>query len=335
MKVQQELLTLEQVKAGIDRLLLEENWNSLRYEENPEEFSKQFNELFGRHLKHIPYLVKRVNSKDVDLKFFRVRKVDEKFNAELISTHASPPSEVCTKLQRANIPHFPVFYGSENPGTAITEIMQGKSGNMRDVYVLSEWSFKANTIINICPLIFGSSQVPWVQDFVSGAIKYIKNDILNGYQEAQKDGFIEVLKFLSNLFIFENARPITSHIAHMNMYAQHGYRPDLIIYPSIQTKMNTVNFAIHPNAVAEKAKLENVYSLKIGKLDHLVSFCRCTGCILYFLLKLFLVENINELSDGFNFLGPDVCVDELLNLPFVFFVINFIAVALDYCKSQL
>lgn len=262
-----KLLTLEQVRKGIDKILLEDDWNTLKYEKNPKEFSKQFDQLFGKHLKHIPYLVKRVNSKDVAIKFFRIRKVDDKFNAELISTHASPPSEVCTKLQRANIPHHPVFYGSENPATAISEIMQGESGNMKDIYVLSEWSFKTNTQINICPLIFAKSSVPWVNDFVQNAVDYIKNDILVGYEEGQKDGFIEGLRFLSDLFLCENASPITSHIAHMNIYAQHGYRPDLLIYPSVQTKRNTVNYAIHPNAIAEKAKLENIYALNLGELD--------------------------------------------------------------------
>ncbi len=267
MKKEIKLLTLDEVKNGVDMLLLDEAWTSLKAEENPKKFRERFNKVFGHHLKQVPYLIQLLNVGDIPFKIYRIRKVNQKFNEHLISTYGAPSSDVCTHYQRANIPHFPVFYGAENPGTAIAELLQQEQANNHDEYVLSEWSFRRNSQIRICPFIFSESETKWINEYALLTIHKIRNKVLQKYSVKEQDGFIEVLRFLSELFLYENSRPLTSHIAHLNLYANHSLRAEVFIYPSVQAGRKTVNFAIHPNCIHEKGRLENVYKIKIGNTN--------------------------------------------------------------------
>ena len=263
-----KLLNIDEVKRGVEQLLKDESWTLLKAEENPNDFINRFNKIFGKHLKYIPYLIKLLEIKDKPFKFYRIRRVNEKFNADLISTHGSPTSDVSLHFQRANIPNFPVFYGSENPGTAIYELLQQKQVNKKDDFVLSEWTFRKNSKIRICPFIFSESTINWIQGYTSNLIDEIKNQVLVGFSKDEKEGFIEALRFLSKLFIEERSKPITSFLAHANLYANHLKRAEVFIYPSVQTERKSVNFAIHPNCIHHKAILKNLYKIKLGKLDY-------------------------------------------------------------------
>lgn len=78
----------------------------------------------------------------------------------------------------------------------------------------------------------------------------------------------EVLKFLSRLFVEDNY-VASSYIAHSHLYAPHNLRADVFIYPSIQTDLHMINFAIHPNTVAHKMVLNKIYYLSASEFAYL------------------------------------------------------------------
>lgn len=139
--------------------------------------------------------------------------------------------------------------------------------NSKAVYYMSEWEIKHDQEIRVCPFIFDNVSETNPYKILSDMNKKKLFEKLNGHTEEEKNSMFEILKFLSNLFIFENTYTVSSYLAYINLYASHNFRPDVFIYPSAQTKRNTVNFAIHPNSVIEKLTLKRVFKLRLTSFN--------------------------------------------------------------------
>lgn len=262
--------SLETVKKGIDDLLLIDKWDQYKIKKSPKKFEKRLNELFIGNLKVMPYLIYLASDKSIPKKFYRLRKKTDSFNERLISEYSYPPNHYVKTVQRANIPYHPVFYCSDNPSTAIQEtIKDDQKANDKTIYYMSEWITRDDQEIRICPYIFDNVADSNPYKVLSEINKTKLFEQMIGHTEDEKNGMFEILKFLSNLFTYENTYIVSSYLAYINLYAPHNLKPDIFIYPSIQTQKTTVNFAIHPNAVIEKLKLSRVFKMRLKEYNNL------------------------------------------------------------------
>jgi len=260
--------SLETVKEGVEKLLLVDKWDNYKIKKSPKRFIKRLNDLFIENLKLMMYPVYLATDKSIPKKFYRLRKHSNSFNEKLISEYSYPPNDFVKTVQRASIPYNPVFYCSDNPSTAIMETVKNLASiNKKSVYYMSEWETKDNQGIRICPFIFDNISETNPYKRLSEINKIKLHEVMKEYTEQERSAVFEILKFLSNLFTFENTYVVSSYLAYINLYANHNYRPDVFIYPSVQTKRETVNFAFHPNAVIEKLTLKRIFKLNLTSFD--------------------------------------------------------------------
>ncbi len=263
-----------EVKKGIDELLLEDKWDRYKIKSSPKKFEKRLHELFTKKLGIFPQIVMPVNSDEFPFKFYRIRKKIKNMNPGLISEYSYPPNHIIKTTQRANIPYHPVFYCSDNPKTAILETIQDeKSHNQESIFYLSEWEFNAGIELKVSPFLFGNIHESSPYKIMTNQGYDNLEKMLEGYPNDEINGFKEILTFLSHMFVFENSYAISSFIAHSYLYANHNYRTDIFIYPSYQSDRKNVNFAIHPNVVMEKLKLSKVYKLRVESIDKIKETC--------------------------------------------------------------
>lgn len=261
--------SLEDVKKGIDQLILIEKWDKYKVLTNPKTFYNRVESVLLEKLKIFPFAFEFHNSNSFPFKFYRVRKSEKKFNNSLISEYSHPPASVINYIQRANLPYHPVFYCSDNPGTAIAEAIKNTENvNPKDIYYLSEWEFLPDTKFILSPFFFGNLNKNSFYSFWSDSnlIKLKKTLEKQGEIKAY-ESFSEIFRFLSNLFVYENSYVISSVLAHSHLYANHNLRADLFVYPSVQLDRTSVNYAIHPNTVSEKLKLNKVFEMKFDEID--------------------------------------------------------------------
>jgi hypothetical protein len=256
--------SLEEIKKGIDELIGVNNWDRYKMRTSPKKFQKRLNELFLQKLGLMIHPIYLSDDKSLPKQFYRLRRYTSSFNERLISEYSYPPNHVVKSVQRANLPYYPVFYCSDNPDTAIRETVKNevKEGE-QPVYFMSEWSVRGGAKMNLCPFIFDNVAESNPYRLLSDINKKKLAEIMPMHSEDEMARVFEVFKFLSNLFLYENTYVISSYLAHINLYADHNLKPDVFIYPSVQTKRETVNFALHPNTVAEKLQLQRVFKLII------------------------------------------------------------------------
>lgn len=265
MKKLTKLPTLEEVKKGIEELVLIDKWDNFQISNNPTQFNKRLHELFVTKIGIFPITSTKVNSSKFPFTFYRLRRYDRSMNLGLISEYSYPPNHLVNKYQRANIPGHPAFYCSNDPSTSIFEGLKNEPTiDPDDVFFLSEWKFKDSLEIRITPYLFGnlapdSPYKKWTESTENQIDKLLEKD----FPKDQINGFKKVLEYLSNLFIYENTYTVSSFIAHQHLYAGISLRTDVFVYPSIQTDQYTVNFAIHPNVVLEKMRLDRVFKFRV------------------------------------------------------------------------
>jgi hypothetical protein len=259
------LPSLEEVKKGINELIQIEKWDNYQILNNPKEFNKRLHELFVKKVGIFPITSTIVNSTTFPFTFYRLRKFDDSMNPALISEYSYPPNHLINSFQRANIPRHPVFYSSNDASTTIFEVLKNQSSiNPDDIFFLSEWKFINDIKIRITPYLFGnlapnSPYKLWTDSSYLQIEKLLRKDFNN----LEIEGFKKVLEFLSNLFVYEDTYTVSSFIAHQHLYADFSLRTDVFVYPSIQTDQYSINFAIHPNVVIEKMRLNKVIKFQI------------------------------------------------------------------------
>ncbi|WP_163322262.1 RES domain-containing protein [Draconibacterium mangrovi] len=262
-----ELPKIENVKKGIDELLLIEKWDNYKVKSSPKKFEKRFHQLFTQKLGIFPHILKIMKSEDFTFPFYRLRKETGSMNKTLISEYSYPPNNVIKNIQRANIPYHPVFYCADSPMTAIVETIRNeKNINPKHNYYLSRWDLKPGLDFRVTPFLFGNLADTSIYKTLSDDNLNQIEETLKGYSIDEINGMKKILEFLSHLFIYDNSYVVSSFIAHSYIYAKHNLRTDIFIYPSHQSDRQSVNFALHPNVVTEKLNLTKVYKLNIVDL---------------------------------------------------------------------
>ena len=248
-----------------------------------EDFIKSIEELlfeeFGILINHLtPF-----KHKDFSLKFFRVREFDNFMNISLIREHSYPPLNI-TQMGRCNFPKYPVFYCSDDAMTALLEVARNYC-KLDKKFCISKWELMSPNE----ELIFQNFlQTPLPPENHFNALQKdlrkrinepFEKSLNTGLDEERKEGLLEYLSFLDNSFIKDENYSLSATLAHRVLYADHNFRADILMYPSVQAKYKGVNMALNPNFVENNLKLTRLYEVslenynpKTGKID--VTFYR-------------------------------------------------------------
>ncbi|WP_373495853.1 RES family NAD+ phosphorylase [Aquiflexum sp.] len=265
LKLLKNLPSLDEVKRGIEELVLIEKWDNYQISKNPKEFNKRLHELFVKKVGIFPITSTSVDTTTFPFTFYRLRRFDDSMNPALISEYSYPPNHLINSYQRANIPGNPVLYCSNDASTTIFEVLKNSCPiNPENTFFLSEWKFIENIKVRITPYLFGNlAQNSPYKLWTDSSYRQIEQLLKKDFNSDQINGFKKVLEYLSNLFVYENTYTASSFIAHQHLYADFSLRTDLFVYPSIQTDQYSINFAIHPNVVIEKMRLNRVIKFNI------------------------------------------------------------------------
>lgn len=235
--------------------------------ENIEEYIKYFDEVFFLHFKNFHRMVQMQNSRMFPFKLFRVRELALIKNRDLFCEYSYPPP-VFVKDGRCNFRNYPVFYCSNDPITALLEVVRNTDYKSKR-FCISTWSLIDNDEDFILDTFLQSELHP--QNGFKNLAKLYTEKIDETFEgkltQDQIKGVEEYYKFLDSIFIEDRHYSISSYLAHKKLYAGHNYASDMIIYPSVQSDSKSVNFAIHPNFVDNCMKIERFYIVELSNMN--------------------------------------------------------------------
>lgn len=255
----------EQIANGFEAIK-KIDWASRLSALGSEAFYTEFDNLFRQNVGLSVQLVQPLSQFNLPLQVFRVRHYDVNMDASLISTFSHPPPSNCT-INRANLPNFPVFYGSPMAHIAAMEAVATISHERQigSRFFLSVWRFRENISLNISPFVFGNIDEENIFSQLGNvAFKKFKANFLQQFGEVEANNACNVLLGMSNLFVEGKEYNVSAAIAHSHIYAPNNYRSDIFIYPSIASGKSNVNFALHPNTVFEKLQLKQIYYFEVS-----------------------------------------------------------------------
>jgi hypothetical protein len=140
--------------------------------------------------------------------------------------------------------------------------------NNFETYYLSEWQFLPHKELLITPFIMGkvsdNNPFNFLNDEFSDVIKASNKNLTDGHVLSLR----KIAEYYSNLFITDKSYRISSAVAHQYLYCSDiKKRTEVVLYPSVQRQLNSVNLAINPNTVLEKMRLKKVYKIEINSFD--------------------------------------------------------------------
>lgn len=219
----------------------------------------------------IPNLKQQIKSKNFLQEFYRARELDTFTDLELIREYSYPPLDRVS-MGRCNFPSKPVFYCSNNAKIALLEVGKHNIGKGKEI-CLSKWEL-VKTEGDIIVESFLHSDLPETNAFGSigkGLQQNINKPFKISYKKnltkKQEMGLVEYLKFLSKAFLDDDSYSLSAALAHGALYANHNYRSDILIYPSIQSNLLGVNIAMNPNFADNFLKMTRAYIVQIEKHD--------------------------------------------------------------------
>lgn len=256
---------LDEAKKAIERIK-EKGFPDYDSSKTHNEYIKVVSDLITEEFGNLPNLLSILPRKNFTMDIFRVRPLDSINNINLFSQHSYPPMNV-VGFGRCNFPNFPVFYGSNNPLTALLEVAR-ETGGVNKRYCISKWNIESENDI-----IF--------QSFIQA--KLIENSDFDELRESQRkrinepfkgkltqeqcDGIILLLEFLDRCFITDTKYAVSSCFAHRALYSEHNLKTDILMYPSIQTQYTGINLAINPNYVDNYMQLNRLYIMELVKYN--------------------------------------------------------------------
>jgi len=263
-----DIPTIEKIKDAIRRINLK-TLPTYTDGEDIDEYVKKIHDLitnefgFGINIKQPSKTEKFLPT------FFRARELDTFTDTRLIREHSYPPIDKVT-MGRCNFPNKPVFYCSNDAMTALIEVVKNYNGSDKK-YCLSKWEL----IKTDSDLIFESflnSKLPEeniFREIGKGIQKRISEPFTISLQEKlskeQEEGLVEYLKFFDESFLNDKNYSLSASIAHEALYANHNYRTDVLMYPSVQTQFKGVNLAMNPNFVENNLRMTRVYIVQLEK----------------------------------------------------------------------
>lgn len=261
-----EFPTLLQAKESIKKL---KKYKFPKYDGSVEvnEYVDHISKLLANEFGVLANIMQFFEQKEININIFRVRELDSFSNINLFREHSYPPLDK-VGMGRCNFPKYPVFYCSDDPITALVEVVKLNRGENKK-YCISKWEISPTN----SELIF--------QSFLQIDLppENLYNILKNGFKEKldipfenkldndRKDGMLECLKFLDNSFITDNDYSISASLAHRTLFSKHDYKTDILLYPSVRTGFKGVNMAIHPNFVDNNMVIKRLYIVKLDNYN--------------------------------------------------------------------
>ncbi|SDR71238.1 RES domain-containing protein [Christiangramia echinicola] len=214
------------------------------------------------HNRVLPTVV--YDSESNEFTIFRITNIWKGFNPDDPNSYSYNPNP--KNNGRAHLKGSPVFYGAMDPFTAFAEMKD--SIDIDQKFYLSRWKVKFKTNTNAHSLIINSttkdrghilnSAIKNGQEMLKGMVKNLPNK--------QKEGFIYAIEKMGDLFTTTGSDNyhITSAYSHDLLYdkKEKGIDIPILMYPSVENKFNSVNWAIHPSFVNSKNMiLQDVFEL--------------------------------------------------------------------------
>ena len=193
----------------------------------------------------------------------KTRKNFDRNNPNSYSYNPNPK-----KNGRAHLIDFPVFYGSINPFTAFTEMKD--SLEINEIFYMSRWKLKFKSDTRVHTLIINSETtnskhilnpvIKRIHESLKGMVKNIPNEF--------KEGYIYAIEKMGDLFTTQGDvnYHITSAYSHDVLYEARnkGINIPILLYPSVENSLNSINWAIHPSIVdSDNMKIHDVFELSL------------------------------------------------------------------------
>lgn len=254
-------MTREQFQEELNKIpaydIYEKNLEDLFNQDKSTFTQAEITKLYFEKAVIIPYLFADMESSTINvLTAFRTRTLNKNEDTTLISTFSYPHPIVCKKNGRANIIEKPVFYCSDSPLTAISELKP----NAGDELFLSVWKINCNRKVQYTAFINPNikNANPWYKQ-----AQYIEQQMIEeaGRFKSKENELKLLLKFNSDIFIREHENyNLTSWLSNQSLYRMDGI--DFIVYPSITTDTYSCNMAFHPNFIDNYFIFDRVYRIR-------------------------------------------------------------------------
>lgn len=256
------------VKIGIQKLI-GYSWPKFDYSKDINVQIKEVSDILGEYFNIIPDLISVHNSneKPLPFKYYRVRPLDTFSDTGLISEYSYKPINLTTDIQRCNFPSKPVFYCSNDAGTALIEVLKDTSTITDRKFLVSVWTLTSDYQAKVIPYLFGDlPDQNLFKIFGEKALDNIPTIFGDSISDSQIKGLKLYLNFLASIFTEDNYS-VSASLAHRIIYANHDYRADIFVYPSVKSGLKSINFAIHPNFVDCFMKIIRIYSVQIQYIN--------------------------------------------------------------------
>ncbi|MCG8806489.1 hypothetical protein G1K75_12590 [Tenacibaculum finnmarkense] len=257
-----EFPTYENTIKAIEKIK-KQKWPKFEEFNNIKEYSEKIEKLIFSEFEIFLNLLSLQKPEKFTFEIFRAREVNSFSNINLYAEHSYPPLNL-TNYGRCNFPKYPVFYGSNNPLTSLIEA-SGNDNYKNRKFCISKWKIQESEKDFVLQTFLHTKlhKSNFFDILGETEIEAFNKSINNGLNESQKKGLKEYLKFLHDSFINDENYEISATLAHRTIYAPHNYATDILIYPSKQTHLRGVNFAIKPNFVDNEMKIERFYIVEI------------------------------------------------------------------------
>lgn len=257
---------IETVKIAI-RKFKEIGWPIYDETDNIDEFVEKITQQITTDLGKFPNYLIQSKPKNFPSGIFRVREITESTNFNLYAEHSYPPIAF-TKLGRCNFPKHPVFYASNNPVTALSEVVRDSEFKGKK-FCISSWEIIKSNDTFIFESFLQTSLHPNnpFDALAKTLIDKVNEPFENKLTEDQTQGMVEFLKYIDSQFINDDNYSFSASLAHRRIYGKHNFCTDILMYPSVQTLMQGVNLAINPNFVDNHMRVKRFYIIELQSFD--------------------------------------------------------------------
>ncbi len=265
-QIQKEIPDLDAVKSAIKKFQ-QNGWPLYTDGENVDEFVKKITNIITSEINIYPNFLIQLKPKDFPFGIFRAREVTENSNLDLFTEHSYPPP-MLTKLGRCNFPKHPVFYSSNNPITALAEAVR-ESDYKKKKFCISSWEIIDTDQIFIFENFLQTELHPDNQFklLADKLLAKLDEPFENKLEQEKRLALTEFMKYVDHQFIQDKTYSFSATLAHRQLYANHNFCTDILMYPSAQTLMQGVNLAINPNFVDNHMRIKRFYMLELESYD--------------------------------------------------------------------
>ena len=242
-------------------------WPEIKEDDDIKKFVENISKTITNELNSFPNLLLQLKPENFNFGIFRARPVDSFSNINLFREHSYPPINL-VQLGRCNFPKHPVFYSSNNPVTALAEVIRDNDFKNKKICISSwaiipsndEFIFESFLQTDLHP----NNQFAALAKSLADRI----NEPFKGKLSADKQKGLQIfLKYIDSQFIKNDNYSFSASLAHRRIYGNHNFCTDILMYPSVQTEMQGVNLAINPNFVDNHMRIKRFYILEVNDYD--------------------------------------------------------------------